>query len=36
VPLYMMYPAKGGEAEVLPQLLTESMVVDAARKASGA
>ena len=36
VPLYLMYPAKGGEAEVLPQLLTESMVVDAARKASGA
>ncbi|HLK24466.1 MAG TPA: thioredoxin family protein, partial [Caulobacteraceae bacterium] len=34
VPLYLMYPASGGEAEVLPQILTEGIVVDAARRAS--
>jgi thiol:disulfide interchange protein/DsbC/DsbD-like thiol-disulfide interchange protein len=33
VPLYLMYPASGGEAEVLPQILTEGTVVDAAKRA---
>ncbi|HEX4198790.1 MAG TPA: protein-disulfide reductase DsbD domain-containing protein [Caulobacteraceae bacterium] len=34
VPLYLMYPADGGEPQVLPQILTEGMVVDAAKKAA--
>ncbi|HZC17925.1 MAG TPA: protein-disulfide reductase DsbD domain-containing protein [Caulobacteraceae bacterium] len=34
VPLYLMYPANGGEAQVLPQILTEGIVVDAAKKAA--
>jgi thiol:disulfide interchange protein DsbD len=34
VPLYLMYPASGGEPQVLPQILTEGAVIDAARKAS--
>jgi thiol:disulfide interchange protein len=34
VPLYLMYPADGGEPEVLPQILTEGIVVDAAKKAA--
>ncbi len=34
VPLYLMYPANGGEPQVLPQILTEGLVVDAARKAA--
>jgi thiol:disulfide interchange protein DsbD len=34
VPLYLMYGASGGEAEVLPQILTESAVVDAVRRAA--
>ncbi len=34
VPLYLMYPASGAEPEVLPQILTEGQVVDAARKAA--
>lgn len=34
VPLYLMYPANGGEPEVLPQILTEGLVVDAAQKAT--
>ena len=29
VPLYVVYPANGGAPKVLPQLLTESMVVEA-------
>jgi thiol:disulfide interchange protein DsbD len=33
VPLYLMYPANGGDPEVLPQILTEGTVVDAAKKA---
>jgi thiol:disulfide interchange protein len=34
VPLYLMYGAGGREAEVLPQLLTEGMVVEAADRAA--
>jgi thiol:disulfide interchange protein DsbD len=34
VPLYLMYPADGGDAAVLPQILTEGVVVDAAHKAA--
>jgi thiol:disulfide interchange protein DsbD len=34
VPLYLMYPASGAEPEVLPQILTEGAVVDAARRAA--
>ncbi|HEX4181382.1 MAG TPA: protein-disulfide reductase DsbD domain-containing protein [Caulobacteraceae bacterium] len=34
VPLYLMYGSKGGEAEVLPQILTESIVIDAVRKSA--
>ncbi len=33
VPLYLMYPASGAEPEVLPQILTEGAVVDAAKRA---
>jgi thiol:disulfide interchange protein len=33
VPLYLMYPANGGEPQVLPQVLTEGTVVDAAKQA---
>ncbi len=29
VPLYVVYPAQGGQPQVLPQLLTESIVVEA-------
>jgi thiol:disulfide interchange protein DsbD len=36
VPLYLMYDAKGGEAAVLPQILTEGVVLSAADKAAGA
>ena len=32
VPLYVLYPANGGTPEVLPQLLTEAMVLDALRR----
>lgn len=36
VPLYLFYPAsKGGQAEVLPQLLTTDMVIQAAERAAG-
>jgi thiol:disulfide interchange protein len=35
VPLYLMYPANGGDAEVLPQILTEGAVVDAAKRSAG-
>jgi len=33
VPLYLVYPASGGEPAVLPQILTEGIVVRALRKA---
>jgi thiol:disulfide interchange protein/DsbC/DsbD-like thiol-disulfide interchange protein len=36
VPLYLVYPADGGEPEILPQLLTPSLVVAAIKKAAGA
>ncbi len=35
VPLYLVYPAKGGEPEKLPQLLTEGIVKTALKRASG-
>ncbi len=36
VPLYLFYPGgKGGQPEILPQLLTPDMVVSAARRAAG-
>jgi thiol:disulfide interchange protein DsbD len=31
VPLYLLYPAEGGEPRVLPQLLTEGLVLEALR-----
>jgi len=34
VPLYVVYPASGGEGEVLPSLLTQGIVDDALRRAS--
>jgi len=34
VPLYLVYPAKGGEPVILPQLLTEGMVIEAIEKAA--
>jgi thiol:disulfide interchange protein len=34
VPLYLMYPASGGDPQVLPQILTEGAVVDAAKSAA--
>lgn len=34
VPLYLVYPANGGEPEVLPQLLTDGMVVAALERAA--
>ncbi|WP_421739644.1 protein-disulfide reductase DsbD family protein [Caulobacter sp.] len=34
VPLYLVYPAKGGAPVILPQLLTEGMVVEAIEKAA--
>jgi thiol:disulfide interchange protein DsbD len=34
VPLYVVYPANGGTPEVLPTLLTSSMVVDALQRAT--
>ena len=34
VPLYVVYPASGGEGEVLPTLLTQGMVDDALRRAA--
>lgn len=36
VPLYLMYGRGGGEPAVLPQILTEGLVEDAVRKATGA
>jgi thiol:disulfide interchange protein DsbD len=35
VPLYLLYPRGPGGAEILPQILTESMVIDALNKAAG-
>lgn len=35
VPLYLLYPAAGGEPMVLPQLLTEGLVIDAIERAAG-
>lgn len=35
VPLYLWYPAGGGEPEVLPQILTPAMLGDRARAATG-
>lgn len=34
VPLYLVYPARGGPPVILPQLLTEGMVVEAIEKAA--
>ena len=34
VPLYLVYPANGGEPEVLPQLLTVGMVSAALERAA--
>ncbi len=34
VPLYLVYPAGGGESRVLPQLLTEGAVIEAVTQAS--
>jgi thiol:disulfide interchange protein len=31
VPLYLWYPAHGGEPEILPQVLTPSMLTDRAK-----
>jgi thiol:disulfide interchange protein DsbD len=36
VPLYLYYPPDGGAGEVLPQLLTEDIVLDAIAKTEGA
>ncbi len=35
VPFYIVYPAGGGEGEVLPTVLTNGIVVDALRRAAG-
>jgi thiol:disulfide interchange protein/DsbC/DsbD-like thiol-disulfide interchange protein len=35
VPLYLVYPADGGEPKVLPQILTEGMVTRALKAAAG-
>jgi thiol:disulfide interchange protein DsbD len=34
VPLYLLYPAGGGEAEVLPQILTEGVLLRALEAAA--
>ena len=36
VPLYLVYGKAGGEAQVLPQILTSGTVVAALNKAAGA
>jgi thiol:disulfide interchange protein len=36
VPLYLVYPASGGDPVVLPQVLTPGLVVKAIREAAGA
>ena len=33
VPLYLVYPKNGGAPVILPQLLTEGMVIEAIEKA---
>lgn len=33
VPLYLVYPKNGGEPVILPQLLTEGMVIEAIERA---
>jgi thiol:disulfide interchange protein/DsbC/DsbD-like thiol-disulfide interchange protein len=33
VPLYLLYPANGGEPRILPQLLTEGLVIDSLKLA---
>jgi thiol:disulfide interchange protein DsbD len=33
VPLYLLYPANGGEPRILPQLLTEGVVIEALKGA---
>lgn len=33
IPLYLMYPAGSGEPEVLPQIITETMIKNAAKRA---
>lgn len=35
VPLYLVYPAKGGPPVILPQLLTEGLVIEAIETAAG-
>jgi thiol:disulfide interchange protein DsbD len=35
VPLYLVYPASGAPPRILPQILTESLVVDALAAAAG-
>jgi len=35
VPLYVLYPADGGEPEILPAVLTPGIVIDAVRRAAG-
>ena len=34
VPLYLLYPAGGGEPRILPQLLTEGLVIDSLQEAA--
>jgi thiol:disulfide interchange protein DsbD len=34
VPLYVVYPRNGGEGEVLPTVLTQSMIEDALARAA--
>ena len=34
VPLYLLYPADGGEPRILPQLLTEGLVIDSLQEAA--
>ena len=34
VPLYLLYPAGGGEPRILPQLLTEGLVIESLQEAA--
>ena len=34
VPLYLVYPAGGGEPRILPQLLTDGLVIDSLQEAA--
>ena len=36
VPMYLVYPAGGGEPEVLPEVLTPDLVIEAVERAKGA